>query len=76
MSASSSTSGICVLGKGEKSKPVVHKFLFFSLFSQQVILSLQLFVCAYNLDKQQTVQNTYNILSRAQGDGISNCPGL
>jgi hypothetical protein len=34
-------------------------FLFFSLFSQQVILSLQLFVCEYDLDKQQTVQNTY-----------------
>jgi hypothetical protein len=36
-------------------------FLFFSFFffSQQVILFLQLFVCAYDLDKQQTLQNTY-----------------
>jgi hypothetical protein len=36
-------------------------FLFFSLslLSQQVILFLQLFVCAYDLDKQQTVQNSY-----------------
>jgi hypothetical protein len=35
-------------------------FLFrFFLFSQQAILFLQLFVCAYDLDKQQTLQNTY-----------------
>jgi hypothetical protein len=32
--------------------------LFFFFFSQ-VILSLQLFVCAYDLDKQQTLQHAY-----------------
>jgi hypothetical protein len=34
-------------------------FLFLFFFPQQVILFLQLFVCAYDFDKQQTVQNTY-----------------
>jgi hypothetical protein len=35
-------------------------FCFFFLFSsQQVILFLQLFACAYDLEKQQTIQNAY-----------------
>jgi hypothetical protein len=35
-------------------------FLFvFLFFSRQVILFLQLFVCAYDLDKHRTVHNTY-----------------
>jgi hypothetical protein len=45
-------------------------FCFFFLFSQQVILFLQLFVCAYELDKQQTVQNTYGRNNKTLMEGI------